>query len=72
MDAAVQEGKQVIRHDSLDAIVVTEFQAHPQAIELGSRQKYLTFRFEIIDEFSHEVNTPNILDVKIAVFPAGG
>src|SRR4029077_20647712 len=59
----------IIGHDSLDGVFIAEFQADPQSIQLWPREKYLAVGLEIVGEFTHKINTPDILYCKISMLP---
>ena len=67
MDAAIQEGQQVVGHDAFDALVVAELEAHPKSVELGPGKECFAFGFKIIGKVAHEINAAHILDGDIAM-----
>ena len=69
MHTAIQKGKQIIGDDTLDGVFVAELQPDPQSIQLRPGEKCFAFGLEIVGEFAHKINTPNLLHGKISLLP---
>ena len=72
LDAAVEQGKQIVGDNAFDAIIVTKFQAYPKSLQLWPGQKNFALRFKIVGELSHEINAADILDCNHAMLAFAG
>ena len=71
LDAAVQQGKQVVGDDAFNRVVVAEPQAHPQAFELGPGEKRFTVRLKRVREFAHKIDASDIRLGNCSMFAIG-
>ena len=69
--AAVEQRKQIIRHHTLDRLLVAELQKHPQPVELRAGKKSLPLRLEIVGKFAHKINAANLFHGKTSLLAFG-
>jgi len=71
MEAIVEEAEQVVGYDAFEGVAVDEAEAHPEPVELGAAEEGFALGFEVVGEFSDEVDGADFGERDFCVFAVG-